>query len=154
MTEALRGALMTFGPSCGNKSESRRAYSINILLPHVTALFPENQPTIELEATVKSASVMCSGFANMLVPRKRRKIPVVQAKREALLQGQAQDSMLMDITIARNEEDSNPSDVMLGIVSTFTEWMFYRRTGNTIEWADDSISETANLKEDVKRVVG
>ncbi|KAF1317988.1 hypothetical protein FI667_g14259, partial [Globisporangium splendens] len=153
MVEDLQDAVDTEGSvSDVSQPEARKNSSIHIVLRHVCKMFKDNQPNLVKEAKLKSRALVPTGVADFMVSRKRRKILVVEAKKEQFSQGQAQDFVMMDIALALNEEAGESSDEIYGIVSNYLMWIFYRRTKDRIVWTVDHINEKRTGPEDAKRI--
>lgn len=179
----LRRHRQTLGSNKLSECEMRQKLSVTTLLVHVAQLFPKKQTENEegdeafdardepdedeeddedieldtklvMEAPLKHRSLLSIGKPDVLLKRNDRKVIVVECKKDDILQGQAQDLLMMDLAVADNEEQGVKATPVFGIVSTFTEWIFYRYEKKRIWWMEDSINETFSMGKDVKRIVG
>lgn len=131
-------------------SEERKKTSIHCVLNAVAAMLPDFV-RLTKEAKVKSRALMATGVADFMVERKRRRLLIVEAKKEDFDQGQAQDFVMMDIALAKNEEDKLPADEVFGIVTSYEKWLFFKQTPEEIVWCREDISKRSH-DEDVERV--
>ncbi|KAF1330150.1 hypothetical protein FI667_g5261, partial [Globisporangium splendens] len=140
---------------CKEQNEERRKQGISTILNGAAALLKDKAVQVRYEVALKNAAVFSNGVADMLVTRdQKRKLLVVEAKKEDFDQGKAQDLVLMDVAIAENEKQGVKITPVFGIVSTFTEWNFYRYDVEGIKYTFDQINEVRSLESDVRRVIG
>ncbi|KAF1330259.1 hypothetical protein FI667_g5268, partial [Globisporangium splendens] len=69
--------------------------------------------------------------------------------------GVAQDILMMDLAIAENESKGVQVVNVFGIVSTFTEWIFYKYDESRINYLEDSLNDKeAMIRAEVARIAG
>lgn len=149
----LKRQLKFSGP-CKGQNESWRKISIGLFLHAAAGLLDDEAINVRTEAQMSNAAVSSSDIADMLVSRnKKRKLLVVEAKKEDFDQGKAQDLVLMEIAIAENEKEGVRVTPRVRHHANFLDWDFYRYDADGISFAYDQINELRSLEEDTLRII-
>lgn len=134
-------------------SEARRKNSIRPVLSAACLIIGEGETQMHEEARLKSKAVVVSAVADFMIVRKKRKILVVEAKDWAFENGQAQEALMMDVAIAVNEQNDEPNQEILGVLTNYEKWYFYKRTLTGIDYAVAYIRLGEHEHEDALAIV-
>ncbi|KAH9103938.1 hypothetical protein LEN26_015156 [Aphanomyces euteiches] len=112
---------ITFG------TEAQRLHVIAPILICVCFLFG-GDVVIEVEKNLTGDYVMAYGHFEFVLRRGNKKVWIVEAKRDNLLQGMAQNLVGCEVAA-----EINNLDVVYGIVSDYVRWNFLKSTNDKIE---------------------
>ncbi|KAE9360505.1 hypothetical protein PF008_g1792 [Phytophthora fragariae] len=121
----LQDERKAFGSTKRATAVRRLQQSVTTILGAVATLLEGNFST-KMKPLLTNGLVLASGSPDLLVTRKQRKVVVVVCLREDQLQAQAEDLVLVDVAIANNEDSDIQASPVFGVVSTFSDWVFYK----------------------------
>ncbi|KAG6610329.1 uncharacterized protein IUM83_00592 [Phytophthora cinnamomi] len=121
----LQDERKAFGSTRRITSVRRLQQSVTTILGAIATLL-EGNFSAKMKPLLTNKLILTTGSPDILVTRKQRKIVVVVCLRENQLQAQAKDLVLMDVAIADSEGKGIRASPVLGIVSTFSDWVFYK----------------------------
>jgi hypothetical protein len=113
--------------------EAQRIHLIAPILFCVGSLLDEVQ--IQIEKELKGDFIEAHGRFDFVIKRRNKIIGIVEAKKENIDQGMAQDLVGCELAAERER-----LDVVYGIVTNYVEWVFLRNTNDEI--FEDRISIT------------
>jgi hypothetical protein len=132
--------------------DSQRLHFIAPILVYVSDLFgPEDSVQIVIEEDLKGVNVKANGHFEFMLKRNNKRICIVQAKKDDMEQGMAQDLVGMEVA-----SDLDGLDTVYGIVTNYVEWIFLKSQNDKIEKNMDTLAfelEVATL-ESLKRIAG
>jgi hypothetical protein len=132
--------------------ESQRLHFIAPILVYVSDLFgPEDSIQIVIEEDLNGVNVKANGHFEFMLKRNNKRICIVQAKKDDILQGMVQDLVGMEVA-----SDLNDLDTVYGIVTNYVEWMFLKSQNDKIERDEDELHREHGIPtiESLKRIAG
>lgn len=139
------------GPVMRGK-ESQRLHFITPILVFVCDLFgPQDDVRIVIEEDLNGYDVKANGHFEYMLKRKNKIICIVEAKKDDLDQGRAQDLVGMEVA---SEVDS--LDIVYGIVTNYVEWFFLKSKNDKVEQDYDTLTFESGVVtfDTLKRVAG
>ncbi|OAJ40084.1 hypothetical protein BDEG_23861 [Batrachochytrium dendrobatidis JEL423] len=128
-------------------NDSKRFHFISPILICVVFLFGPNDPVeIVIEEDLTGVNVKANGHFEFMLKR----ICIVQAKKDDMEQGMAQDLVGMEVA-----SDLNGLDTVYGIVRNYAEWIFLKNHNNRVE-KNDVLQREHEIPtvESLKRIAG
>ncbi|KAJ2988338.1 hypothetical protein HDV02_005636 [Globomyces sp. JEL0801] len=132
--------------------ESQRLHFIAPILVYVSNLFgPEDFIQIVIEEDLNGVNVKANGHFEFMLKRNNKRICIVQAKKDDILQGMVQDLVGMEVV-----SDLNDLDTVYGIVTNYVEWLFLKSQNDKIEMDEDVLHRERGIPtiESLKRIAG
>jgi len=132
--------------------ESQRLHFIAPILVYVSDLFgPEDSIQIVIEEDLNGVNVKANGHFEFMLKRNNKRICIVEAKKDDILQGMVQDLVGMEVA-----SDLNDLDTVYGIVTNYVEWMFLKSQNDKIERDVDTLNFEKQVAtvESLKRIAG
>ncbi|ETW09230.1 hypothetical protein H310_01635, partial [Aphanomyces invadans] len=108
-------------------NEAQRLHVIAPILICVCFLF-NGDVVLEVEEILNGDYVLAHGRFDFVLRRGKKKVCIVEAKKDDLLQGMAQDLVGCEV-----EAEINNLDVVHGIVTNYVQWNFLRSLNDKIE---------------------
>ena len=153
--ELLHNYIVTLTRRLGSVTtgkESQRLHFIAPILVYVSDLFgPEDSIKIAIEEDLNGVNVKANGHFEFMLKRKNKRICVVEAKKDDILQGMVQDLVGMEVA-----SDLNDLDTVYGIVTNYVAWMFLKSQNDKIERDEDELHREHGIPtiESLKRIAG
>ena len=113
--------------------EAKRLYFIMTIIVHINCLF--NDIKILLEEPVRGKNLHMHGRFNYVLQRGTKRVCVIEAKKDDMDQGIAQDLLGCDAVA-----DLESSDCVLGIITNYFQWIFIRSLNDKILQDHSSLS--------------
>ncbi|KAI8897021.1 hypothetical protein BC833DRAFT_615226 [Globomyces pollinis-pini] len=132
--------------------ESQRLHFIAPILVYVSNLFgPEDFIQIVIEEDLNGVNVKANGHFEFMLKRNNKRICIVQAKKDDILQGMVQNLVGMEVV-----SDLNDLDTVYGIVTNYVEWLFLKSQNDKIEMDEDVLHRERGIPtiESLKRIAG
>ncbi|GMF27247.1 unnamed protein product [Phytophthora fragariaefolia] len=149
----LQDERKAFGSTKRATSVRRLQQSVTTMIGAVATLF-EDSFAVKMKPQVTDELVLTSGKPDLLITRRKRSVVVVVCLRENQLRSQAKELALMDVVIA-NGEHSTVTSPVFGIVSTFSDWVFYRYDETGIKYLEESLNDNErSIKGDIATIAG
>lgn len=144
----LTKASTVFGTvsSISEGTEAMRLHFIAPVLVHVCNLL-EGQTNILVETVIDGKRVKVNSMFEFILQRKKKRICIVEAKRDDMAQGLAQN--LLGLEAVADTEDL---DCVYGIVTNYFQWMFIKSLDNRVEKCGASLEEGS--KESLAKICG
>jgi len=114
-------------------NESQRLHVIAPILICVCFLF-DGDVVIDVEEDLNGEYVKAHGHFEFVLRRGKKKVCIVEAKKDDLLQGMAQDLLGCEV-----EVDLHGHDIVYGIVTNYVQWNFLRSLTDKIEMEECSL---------------
>ena len=134
------------------ENESKRLHFIAPILICVVNLFgPNDQVKIVIEEDLNGINVKANGHFEFMLKRKNKIVCIVEAKNYDLLKGMAQDLVGMEVA-----SDVDDLDVVYGIVTTYSDWVFLKSLNDKVQKDIDTLVfelEVPTL-DSLKRIAG
>jgi len=128
----LSVAMKCFRPiTLGN--EAQRLHVIAPILICVCFLF-NGDVVIEVEEDLNGEYVKAHGHFEFVLRRGKKKVCIVEAKKDDLMQGMAQDLLGCEV-----QAEIGQLDVVYGIVTNYVQWNFLRSLNDKIELEECSL---------------
>ena len=153
--ELLHNYIVTLTRRLGSVTtgkESQRLHFIAPILVYVSDLFgPEDSIQIVIEEDLNGVNVKANGHFEFMLKRNNKRICIVEAKKDDILQGMVQDLVGMEVA-----SDLNDLDTVYGIVTNYVEWMFLKSQNDKIERDEDELHREHGIPtiESLKRIAG
>ena len=153
--ELLHNYIVTLTRRLGSVTtgtESQRLHFIAPILVYVSDLFgPEDSIQIVIEEDLNGVNVKANGHFEFMLKRNNKRICIVEAKKDDILQGMVQDLVGMEVA-----SDLNDLDTVYGIVTNYVEWMFLKSQNDKIERDEDALHREHGIPtiESLKRIAG
>ena len=133
--------------------ESQRLHFIAPILVYVSDLFgSQDSIQIVMEEDLNGVNVKANGHFEFMLKRNNKRICIVEAKKDDILQGMVQDLVGMEVA-----SDLDNLDTVYGLVTNYIEWMFLKSQNDKIGKHLDSLIfdefEVATV-ESLKRIAG
>ncbi|KAL7519513.1 hypothetical protein ACHAWX_004263 [Stephanocyclus meneghinianus] len=137
-----------FGPIHTGK-EAKRVHFIAPILVCVCFLF-EGDVMIVAEEDLVGKYVRAHGHFEFMLKRGRKAICIVEAKKDNLEQGMAQDLVGCEVAAEVGE-----LDVVYGIVTNYVSWVFFCSRNDEVKYEDFSLGLLSNgpVRESLKELV-
>ena len=132
--------------------ESQRLHFIAPILVYVSDLFgPEDSIKIVIEENLNGVNVKANGHFEFMLIRNNKKICIVEAKKDDMEQGMAQNLVGMEVA-----SDLGNLDTVYGLVTNYTEWIFLKSQNDKVEKDIDTLNfeNQVTTVESLKRVAG
>ena len=126
ISQYLEFATRCFGPVNKGK-EAQRLHLIAPIIICVCILF-DGDIKIDVEADLKGEIVKAHGHFEFILHRGKKTVCIVEAKRNDMFQGMAQDLLGCEVAADRDH-----LDVVYGIVTTYMDWNFLRSSNECIK---------------------
>ena len=112
---------------------------------------PEDSMKIVVEEDLNGVNVKANGHFEFMLKRNNKRICIVEAKKDDILQGMVQDLVGMEVA-----SDLNDLDTVYGIVTNYVEWMFLKSQNDKIERDFDTLTFVKQVVtvESLKRIAG
>jgi hypothetical protein len=135
-------------------SETMRLHFIAPILVHVCHLFGSNIQILVDEAIIDGKNINVNGRVDFILRRGRMKrICIVQAKRDDMLQGLA-----LNLLGCEAVADMEHLDCVYGIVTNYFQWTFVKSLNSRIERTAAAVAFSANNpapnKDSLREIVG
>ncbi|KAG6963136.1 hypothetical protein JG688_00008286 [Phytophthora aleatoria] len=132
--------------------ESRQLSSIHALLREIVLIAREDTLHLIANKRLASRDIIAEGVAEFVVRSGNHiNLVVITAKRGDIYQAHPEILLLMDVAIAINEENQEPSDGILGVVTDYDRWIYSKRSLGRIDFVRDAIDPRRH-DTDVERV--
>ena len=133
--------------------ESQRLHFIAPILVYVSDLFgSQDSIQIVMEEDLNGVNVKANGHFEFMLKRNNKRICIVEAKKDDILQGMVQDLVGMEVA-----SDLDNLDTVYGIVTNYVQWIFLKSQNDKIGKHLDSLIfdefEVATV-ESLKRIAG
>jgi hypothetical protein len=131
---------------------SQRLFFIAPILVYVSDLFgPEDSIKIVIAEDVKGVNVKANGHFEFMLKRNNKILCIVEAKKDNMDQGMAQNLVGMEVVA-----DLDGTDTVYGIVTNYMEWLFLKSQNDKIERDIDTLNfeNQVTTVESLKRVAG
>lgn len=120
---------------------------------YVAELFgPEDSMKIVVEEDLNGVNVKANGYFEFMLKRNNKRLCIVEAKKDDMDQGMAQNLVGMEVA-----SDLDNLDTVHGLVTNYIEWMFLKSENDKVEKHLDSLTfdefEVATV-ESLKRIAG
>jgi len=132
--------------------QSQRLHFIAPILVYVSELFgPQDNIQIVINEDLNGVNVKAYGNFEFMLKRNKKRICIVQAKKDDMEQGMVQDLVGMEVA-----SDLNDLDTVYGIVTNYVEWMFLKSQNDKIERDEDELHREHGIPtiESLKRIAG
>ena len=129
-----------------------RLHFIAPILVYVSDIFgPEDSIQIVIEEDLNGVNVKANGHFEFMLKRNNKRICIVEAKKDDILQGMVQNIVGMEVA-----SDLNGLDTVYGIVTNYVEWMFLKSQNDKIERDVDTLNFEKHVAtvESLKRIAG
>jgi hypothetical protein len=136
LSQYLAKASQCFGDVLEGK-EAKRLHFIGPILVCVCSLVDDVE--ILVEEDLRGNIVRASGHFEFMIRKGRKLVCIVEAKKDDMEQGMAQDLVGCEVAA-----EVDQLDVVYGIVTTYYQWRFLRSRNDVIERDDCNISVTSN----------
>jgi hypothetical protein len=128
-------------------------FFISPILLYVAELFgPEDSMKIVVEEDLNGVNVKANGHFEFMLKRNNKRLCIVEAKKDDMDQGLAQNLVGMEVA-----SDLDSLDTVYGLVTNYIEWMFLKSQNDKVEKHLDSLTfdefEVATV-ESLKRIAG
>jgi len=135
------------------RRELKLLFFISPILLYVAELFgPEDSMKIVVEEDLNGVNVKAHGHFEFMLTRNNKKLCIVEAKKDDMDQGMAQNLVGMEVA-----SDLDNLDTVYGLVTNYIEWMFLKSQNDKVEKHLDSLTfdefEVATV-ESLKRIAG
>ena len=136
-----------------NRRELKLLFFISPILLYVAELFgPEDSMKIVVEEDLNGVNVKANGHFEFMLKRNNKRLCIVEAKKDDMDQGMAQNLVGMEVA-----SDLDNLDTVYGLVTNYIEWMFLKSQNDKVEKHLDSLTfdefEVATV-ESLKRIAG
>ena len=119
-----------------NRRELKLLFFISPILLYVAELFgPEDSIKIVVEEDLNGVNVKANGHFEFMLKRKNKRLCIVEAKKDDMDQGMAQNLVGMEVA-----SDLDNLDTVYGLVTNYIEWMFLKSQNDKVEKHLDSLS--------------
>jgi hypothetical protein len=130
--------------------EAKRLHFVAPILIHLDGLFNDTM-RILIEERILGKNIHTDGNFEFVVQMGGKKMCIIEAKKDDMEQGMAQDLLGCEAVA-----DTEPSECVLGIVTNYLQWSFFKSHEDYIEQEDTTLPiESGKLtKEGLKMIAG
>lgn len=148
LVKMMEMKLQSYGNVSGN--EAKRLYFIEPIFLYVTNLFdPEDRVGIRVEESLSGKYIQANGYLDFVLTRGNKRVCIVEAKEDDMVKGLAQDLVGMEVA-----SDVGNVEIVYGIVTNFSQWIFLKRSDDKIDRDDDSITLKHGIQTELARIAG
>ena len=156
LIEWLSTIYKCFGAQLTGSSSNNEAKRVHLIAPIIWVVVSIlDGVTVDVERTIRGRRIKANGKFEFMLERQNKRICIVEAKKQDLDQGLAQD--LVGCEVVADMDDSHE---VYGIVTTFEKWIFLKSLdgkilfdeNGSLSFDGDGVPDRAQLKNVVGKI--